>query len=258
MDHLARLLRSTRARVEESKAKVPAEGLEHRLASIDPPRGFARALRGDGISLIGEIKRATPSRGDLSLDLNAADIATSYRRGGAAALSVLTEPDEFRGSLDDLTAARTAGLPTLRKDFITDDYQVLESRAAGADAILLIVRALEDEQLSSLLKAAQVLGLDALVEVHDAPEVDRAVKAGASIIGVNHRDLTTFRIDPDRTAHLAPSIPDEAVLVSLSGVESRDDVEYLEAAGADAVLVGESLVLAQDPAAKVRELLGRA
>jgi indole-3-glycerol phosphate synthase len=133
---------------------------------------------------------------------------------------------------------------------------VLESRAAEADAILLIVRALEDEELSSLLKAAEVLGLDAMVEVYDASELDRALEAGASIIGVNHRDLTTFQIDPDRTAKLAPTVPDETLLVSLSGVQTRDDVAYLEAAGADAVLVGESLVLASDPAEKIRELLG--
>ncbi|MQA99481.1 MAG: indole-3-glycerol phosphate synthase TrpC [Actinobacteria bacterium] len=258
MDHLTRLLASTRARVEESKIKVPVEGLEQRLASVDRPRGFGDALRGGGISLIAEIKRATPSRGVLNLGLDAGDLAASYSLGGAAALSVLTEPDEFRGSLDDLAATRAVGLPTLRKDFIIDDYQVLESRAADADAILLIVRALEDEALSSLLKAAEVLGLDAVVEVHDAPELDRALQAGASIIAVNHRDLTTFRIDPDRTAKLAPGVPDDALLISLSGVESRDDVEYLESAGADAVLVGESLVLAHDPAEKVRELLGRA
>jgi indole-3-glycerol phosphate synthase len=256
VDHLARLLASTRARVEGSKVKVPVEGLERRLASVDRPRGFAETLRRDGISLIAEIKRATPSRGDLDLDLNAADLAATYALGGAAAISVLTEPEEFRGSLDDLAAGRTAGLPTLRKDFIIDDYQVLESRAAEADAILLIVRALEDEELSSLLKAAEVLGLDAMVEVYDASELDRALEAGASIIGVNHRDLTTFQIDPDRTAKLAPTVPDETLLVSLSGVQTRDDVAYLEAAGADAVLVGESLVLASDPAEKIRELLG--
>jgi indole-3-glycerol phosphate synthase len=258
VDHLTRLLDSTRARVEESKVKVPVEGLEQRLASVEAPRGFADALRGEGISLVAEIKRATPSRGELNLNLNAAAVAASYALGGAAAISVLTEPEEFRGSLDDLAATRTAGLPVLRKDFIIDDYQVLESRAVNADAILLIVRALEDEELSSLLKAAEIVGLDVMVEVHDAPELDRALEAGASIIGVNHRDLTTFQIDPDRTAKLAPGVPDGTLLVALSGVQTRDDVEYLEAAGADAVLVGESLVLATDPAEKIRELLGRA
>jgi len=258
VDHLTRLLTSTRARVEESKVKVPADGLEPRLASVEPSRGFADALRTATISLIAEVKRATPSRGELDLGLNAADTAVSFALGGAAAISVLTEPDEFRGSLEDLAAVRSAGLPVLRKDFIIDDYQVLESRAAGADAILLIVRALEDEELASLVKAADVLGLDALVEVHDATELERALAAGASVVGVNHRDLATFEIDPDRTARLAPGIPDDVLLVALSGVQSRADVEYLEAAGADAVLVGESLILSQDPAAKVRELLGRA
>jgi indole-3-glycerol phosphate synthase len=257
MSHLERLLASTRARVDESRTKVPLDALDARIAAVDAPRGFREALKGEGISLIAEIKRATPSRGDLDLALNASDVAASYALGGAAAISVLTEPGEFKGSLEDLEAARSPGLPVLRKDFIVDDYQVLESRAAGADALLLIVRALDDEQLSGLLKATEVLGMDALVEVYDAPELERALGAGARSVGVNHRDLTTFQIDPDRTARLAPSVPDDVLLVALSGVQSRDDVEYLSAAGADAVLVGESLVLADDPAAKIRELLGR-
>ena len=257
MSHLDRLLSSTRARVEEAKQKVPLEALDQRLASLKPCRSFASALRGEGMALIAEVKRATPSRGDLDLALNAAEMAVAYAAGGAAAISVLTEPHEFKGSLEDLAAARGAGLPLLRKDFIVDGYQVLESRVAGADALLLIVRALEDEQLSSLLKAAAVIGLDALVEVYDAVELDRALAAGATIVGVNHRDLTTFQVDPDRTARLAPGVPDDVLLVALSGVQSNDDVEYLRAAGADAVLVGESLVLAADPAAKIRELLGR-
>lgn len=257
MSHLERLLASTRARVEEARTKVPIDSLDALLAGVEQPRGFRAALHGDGISLVAEIKRATPSRGDLDLGLNATDLAATYARGGAAAISVLTEPDEFKGSLEDLDAARRAGLPTLRKDFIIDEYQVLESRAAGADALLLIVKALEDEQLSALIKAAEVLGLDALVEVYDAPELERALEAGATLVGINHRDLTTFQIDPDRTAQLAPSVPDDVVLVALSGVQSHTDVEYLRAAGADAVLVGESLVLADDPAAKIRELLGR-
>ena len=258
MSHLDRLLASTRARVEEARTKVPLEALDARLAGAEPPKRFGDALRADeGMSLIAEMKRATPSRGDLDLALNAADLAASYALGGAAAISVVTEPTEFKGSLEDLEAARSAGLPMLRKDFIIDEYQVLESRVAAADALLLIVRALEDEYLSGLLKAARVVGLDALVEVYDAAELDRALEAGATIVGVNHRDLTTFQIDPDRTARLAPSVPDEVLLVALSGVQSPADVEYLRAAGADAVLVGESLVLASDPAAKIRELLGR-
>ena len=257
MSHLERLLASARARVDEARAKIPTDHLDARLASVGAPRGFREALRGDGIGLIAEIKRATPSRGDLDLDLNAADMAATYALGGAVAISVLTEPTEFKGSLEDLEAARTVGLPVLRKDFIVDEYQVLEARASGADALLLIVRALEDESLAGLLKATEVLGMDALVEVYDARELERAIEAGASVVGVNHRDLTTFQIDPDRTARLAPSVPDDVVLVALSGVQSRDDVEYLHAAGADAVLVGESLVLADDPSAKIRELLGR-
>ncbi|HYP22593.1 MAG TPA: indole-3-glycerol-phosphate synthase, partial [Actinomycetota bacterium] len=195
-------------------------------------------------------------KGPLDLDLDAARLAKTYADAGASAISVLTEPDGFKGSLEDMEAALGAGVPVLRKDFVVDPWQVMESRAAGADAILLIVRVVGDG-LGPLLSAARSLGMDALVEVHHEHELDDALAAGATLIGVNHRDLTTFEVDPERTAKLAPRMPAECTVVALSGVSTRAEVEQLEAAGAAAVLIGESLVTAADPGAKIRELLSR-
>lgn len=255
MSYLDSLLASTRARVAESKERVPADVLEQRVAAREEPRGFAAAIERDGVALIAEIKRASPSKGVLDADLNPAALAHAYATGGAAALSVVTEPDHFRGSLEDLEAARAAGLPVLHKDFVVDDWQLLEARAAGADAVLLIVRILGDG-LPTLLAATRSLRMDALVEVHDAGDLTRAVEAGASLIGVNHRDLATFAVDPDRTAKLAFLVPCGVTLVALSGVSTRAEVTALVTAGARAVLVGEALVTSPDPAVKLRELLG--
>ena len=255
MSYLEELLASTRARVDELKATVTPEALEQRLASVEPPRGFRAALAAPGTAIIAEIKRASPSAGPLNLDLNAGEAARRFAAGGAAALSVLTETEHFRGTMDDLVQARGAGLPVLRKDFILDDMQVLESRAAGADAVLLIVRAL-GEELGPLRRACEVLGMDSLVEVHDHEDLERAVAAGADMIGVNHRDLVTFEVDPDRTAKLAPSVPPEVTLIGLSGVSTRAEVEALAEAGATAVLVGEALVRSQDPEMTLRGLRG--
>lgn len=256
MSYLEGLLASTRARVEEGKAKVSAAALEQRIAAAAPPRGLAQALSGDGMAIIAEIKRRSPARGPLNLDLNAGDLARSYARGGAAAISVLTEPTSFRGSNEDLEAATEAGLPVLRKDFIVDEWQVLESRALGADAVLLIVRAV-GEDLERLLGAARALGMDALVEVHTDDDVERALAAGSDVVGINHRDLESFEVDPERTAKLTPRLAGDRVVVALSGVSTVAEIDELSAAGADAVLVGEALVTAPDPAAKLRELLGR-
>lgn len=255
MSHLDDLLASTRARIDDARSKINDGALEQRVASVEPPRGFRRALIGPEMAIIAEIKRASPSKGSLAEGLDAAATARAYVDGGAVAVSVLTEPDRFKGSLDDLRAASTAGVPTLRKDFILDPFQVHESRAEGADAILLIVRALGPE-LATLLRATRSLGMDALVEVYDEPDLERALAVGADLIGVNHRDLETFEVDPERTAKLAVLVPEEVVLVGLSGVSTRADVEALRDAGAHAVLVGESLVTAPDPAAKLRELRG--
>lgn len=257
MTYLRELVESTRARIADARSKLTDDALEQRIASVEPPRGFATALGGAGVSVIAEIKRATPRLGPLALDLDAARLAAAYAAGGAAAISVLTEPDHFKGSMEDLQAARGAGLPVLRKDFVLDELQVLESRAAGADAVLLIVRILGDE-LAGLVAAIDALGMDALVEVHDEGDLDRALAAGARLVGVNHRDLETFDVDPERTAKLAPLLPTGVTLVALSGVSTRAEVEALGQAGASAVLVGESLITSADPAAKVRELAGAA
>jgi indole-3-glycerol phosphate synthase len=256
MSLLDDILESTRRRIEGSRAKLTDAALEQRIAAQDPPRGFARALAGEGLSLIAEIKRRSPSKGDLDLDLDASKTAAAFAEGGAAAISVLTEPDHFSGSIEDLRAARTAGLPVLRKDFILDPFQVLESRAEGADAVIVIVRVLGPE-LKEIVAAVASLGMDALVEVWDERDLERALDSGASLIGVNHRDLETFEVDPERTSKLAPLLPDGVLLVGLSGVSGRDDVVALEEAGARAVLIGESLVTSADPAAKARELMGR-
>ena len=256
MSFLAELLTSTRARVEEAKVNVTEEVLEQRVAGADAPRGFARAVRQDEMTLIAEIKRATPSRGPLDLDLEARRTAAAYAEGGAAAISVLTEPDSFKGSLDDLAAARSAGLPVLRKDFIIDPFQVFEARAYGADAVLLIMRILGDEA-EQLVRVCTSLGMDALVEVFDEADLDRALEAGAGLIGINHRDLETFEVDPARTEKLTPRIPGHVTVASLSGVSTRREVEALAGAGAHSVLVGESIITADDPAAKIRELMGR-
>jgi indole-3-glycerol phosphate synthase len=249
-------LESTRARIAELTQRVSADVLEQRVAAAEPPRGFAAALTGEEIAVIAEIKRASPTAGPLNLDLNAARLAKAYAEGGAAAISVLTEPDHFQGSLEDLEAGRAPGLPVLRKDFILDELQVLESRAVEADAVLLIVKAVGDE-LPGLVAATETLGMDPLVEVHDEVELERAVDAGATLIGVNHRDLNTFEVDPNRTAKLAGLVPSGSVLVALSGVSDRAQVEALAEAGADAVLVGESLVRAADATAELRALRGR-
>jgi indole-3-glycerol phosphate synthase len=257
MSYLSDLLAATRGRIEEAKSKVTSDVLEQRIAAAPEPRGFARALRNrEEVAIIAEIKRASPALGPLDLDLNAGRLAAAYAEGGAAAISVLTEPDGFGGSLEDLEAARPAGLPLLRKDFVVDPWQVLEARAVGADAVLLIVKAVGGE-VGSLLAACRAVGLDALVEVASEDELTTAVAAGADLIGVNHRDLDSFDVDPERTAKLAPLLPSDCTLVGLSGVSTRAQVEELGALGIDAVVVGESLVTAPDPAAKVRALLGR-
>lgn len=256
MSLLSELLDSTRARIEEARGKVTEVALEQRIASLPPALDLEAALRGEDISFIAEIKRATPSQGELDLDLDASRLARAYVEGGAAAISVLTEPDHFKGSLEDLLAARVAEVPLLRKDFVIDAFQLLEARAAGADSVLLIVRAVGDD-LGALVAGARALGMEPLVEVFHEGEVERAVDAGAGVIGINHRDLETFEVDTRRTAKLAPLVPDGIVVVAASGVSTRAEVEDLADAGAHAVLVGQSLVQAPDPAAKLRELMGR-
>jgi indole-3-glycerol phosphate synthase len=220
-------------------------------------RGLVRALRaGDGVGVIAEFKRRSPSAGWLRREADAGLMAASYERAGAAALSVLTDGPNFGGSLADLQRAWAAtAVPVLRKDFVIDEVQVLESRAAGADAVLLIVRLLDGARLEALLAAARDSGLDALVEVHDGRELERALGAGARLVGVNNRDLATFTTDMGVSMALASEVPPEVVLVAESGIGGAADVARLGEVGVDAVLVGEALMRAQDPAVAVRAMV---
>lgn len=222
-----------------------------------PVRPFAGALRRPGLQVIAEVKRRSPSAGVLDAALDPARQARRYEEGGAAALSVLTEPEYFAGSLRDLTVARSAtGLPALRKDFLLSEAQVWEARAAGADAVLLIVAALDDDELRRMLDAAAAAGVDALVEIHTDAEAARAIEAEAAVVGVNNRDLETFLTDPAVAERLASRLDDVAVRVAESGVDGGAVARRMEQAGYDAVLVGEALVRSPDPAALIRELRG--
>lgn len=257
---LDRILARTAADVALRKRTVPFALLEARAANRDEPVSLKRALGASGVGVIAEIKRASPSRGVLSVEVDPPAIAGQYLDGGAVAISVLTDEPFFHGSMVDLTAAsavaHSQGVPVLRKDFIVDDYQLTEARVIGADAILLIVAALEQPLLADLLAKAIELGLDALVEVHDADEMRRAADAGAEIIGINNRDLRTFVVDLATTERLTPLAPASAILVAESGIFTRADVERLEGLGVDAVLVGESLILAEDRTEAIRRLRG--
>ena len=233
----------------------------HQRAAADgraPVRDFKAALRrSDGIAVIAEIKRRSPSKGALAPnDLDAAALTADYERGGAVALSVLTDEAHFGGSPADLRAARDAtAIPVLRKDFTVCEADVVDARAMGADAVLLIVAALDDAELKSFAELARHLHLAALVEAHDEDEVERALRAGADIVGVNQRDLVTFEVDTDRAARVAAAIPDTVVKVAESGIRSPDDAKRLRDAGYDSILVGEHLVTSGDPAAAVRKLV---
>lgn len=223
--------------------------------AVAPCRDFAGALRAPGLSVIAEVKRRSPSKGDLAADLDPADVAQSYESGGAACLSVLTDVDHFGGSAADLQAARGAvGLPVLRKDFTVCLNDVYDARLIGADAVLLIVAALNDDELAEFAAAATDVGLTALFEIHDEAELERALAADAPVIGVNQRDLVTFEVDQDRAVRMAPQIPADRVRVAESGVRGPDDASVLWQAGFDAVLVGESVVTASGRADAVRAL----
>jgi indole-3-glycerol phosphate synthase len=227
-------------------------------AALQPCRGFrARLLAANEIAVVAEIKRRSPSKGDLHADLDPAEIARAYEAGGASCLSVLTDEEFFGGSIADLQAARGAvSLPVIRKDFTVDPRDVADARLMGADAVLLIAAALDPFELVELHELATELGLDALVEVHDEPELEEAMNAGASLIGVNQRDLITFEVDHERAERMATEIPDGVVKVAESGVRDAADARRLAAAGYDAILVGESLVTSGDPATAVRSLRG--
>lgn len=253
---LERMVEATRARLERARRERPFEELERRALAADP-RPFSEALARPGTSLIAEYKRRSPSAGALREDADVGELVRAYERGGAVAISVLTDERHFGGSLADLERARAEiDLPILRKDFTVDRYQLYESKAAGADAVLLVMRTLAPAELDALHAEARAIDLDAVVEVHTGPELEAALDLDVDVIGVNNRDLGDFSVDLRRTFELLPDVPAGKTVVSESGIVSRADVEELEAIGVDAVLVGETLMRAFDPEAAVRELVG--
>ena len=255
---LDKIIAQKREEVEQRKKVATITYLQQRIARQKPALDLAPALKGDHVRLIAEVKQASPSRGTLSLNFNPIELARTYAEGGAAAISVLTEANYFMGSIEHLAAIKEAvGLPLLRKDFIFDPYQIYESRAYGADALLLITSILSQEQLKELVSLSHSLGLRCLVEVHNEGEVKRAVLSEAEIIGINNRDLNTFTVDITTTRRLRPLIPQERIVVSESGIKSKRDIEKLGKWGVDAVLVGEALVTAGDVRARMKELIGQ-
>jgi len=257
MSVLDEIIAVTEKEVSQRREKVPLDELVKRLEDRPPGRPFAEALAVPGISLIAEFKRSSPSAGLLREGAVVKEIVQAYEQGGAAALSVLTEKKFFGGSLEDLQEAwQATKLPVLRKDFIVDEYQVFESAAAGADALLLIIAALEPEQLSVLYNQARELQLDVLVEVHDQEELEQTLELGADVIGINNRDLSDFSVNVERTFELLADVPAGKTVVSESGINSRRDVDELERIGVDAVLVGGLLMQSEDPLATTRALTG--
>jgi indole-3-glycerol phosphate synthase len=258
MTVLERIVEATRQDVARRRQAVPLSQLEQQAAGSREDRPFRETLTQPGISVIAEHKRRSPSVGDIRSELTVTEIVRAYERGGAAAVSILTEARHFGGSLDDLREARAASvLPILRKDFVVDHYQVYESAVAGADAILLIVAAVEDDDLAFLHREALGLDLDVLVEVHDEDELERALAiVDADVIGINNRDLTDFSVDVERTYELLSDVPAGKTVVSESGFHSREQLDELERVGVDAVLIGEGLMRAPDIEAACRVLTG--
>ncbi len=253
---LDKIIAQKREEVKQRKKVAPMAYLQERIARRKPALDFALALTGDRIRLIAEVKQASPSRGVLNPNFNPTELARAYAEGGAAAISVLTEQNYFMGRIEHVEAIKeVVALPLLRKDFIFDPYQVYESRAYGADALLLITAILSQGQLKDLGSLSHSLGLKCLVEVHNGDEVERALLSEAEIIGINNRDLNTFAVDIDTTRRLRRLIPKEKVVVSESGIKSQNDMEKLARWGVHAVLVGEALVTADNIRAKMRELL---
>jgi indole-3-glycerol phosphate synthase len=255
---LDRIVEARRESVSHRKRVLPEAALRMAVEKkIPPPRGFASALTGPGVRVIAELKKASPSRGLIRSEFAPASLAATLEKAGAAALSVLTEEDFFSGSLADLKeASRVTKIPILRKDFIIDSWQVWEARAAGADSFLLIAAVLEDGIFRELLALGRSLGMEALVEVHSRPELDRVLVAGAQIIGVNNRDLQDFSVHLKTSLNLIREIPDECIAVSESGLSTRQDIDRLRNAGFDAFLIGEHLMQQDDPAQALIDLIG--
>jgi indole-3-glycerol phosphate synthase len=253
-DLLARLVVEARQDLQRRRALVGQDQFE-RMVALYTPKDFTSALRRPGLAVIAEMKQRTPTMGVLAEDYSPADLAHVYTEGGAAAISVLTHMASFGGRPEHVMAARAAtSLPILRKDFVTDPFEIAEARAAGADAVLLIVAALQPAQFADLMAVARSRGISALVEVHDEKETNSALEAGAQLIGVNHRDLRTFAVDLALTERLRKLIPTTVVVVAESGIRTPDDARRVYEAGANAILVGEALMRADDPAQRIREL----
>jgi indole-3-glycerol phosphate synthase len=252
------IIANKKEELAETKRRYPLADIKARAADAEPTRGFGTALsEGTGIRLIAEVKKASPSKGVIRADFDPVKIARTYEHSGASCLSVLTEQKFFQGKLEYLGTVRKAvGLPLLRKDFIIDEYQIHEARAAGADAVLLIAACLDRNQLQDYIGIAKGLDLDALVESHTYKELDKSLLAGAVLVGINNRDLTSFTVSLQTTLDLLKDIPEDRTVVSESGIKTREDVTRLQQAGVDAILVGESLMREQDVEKKVKELLG--
>jgi indole-3-glycerol phosphate synthase len=254
---IEQLISAAQEGVDRRRREVPQADLESRLSARGEDRPFSEALVRPGLSLIAEFKRRSPSAGDIATDAVVADQVGAYERGGAAALSVLTDESHFGGSLEDLRAARAAcDLPIIRKDFIVDPYQLYEAAVNGADAVLLIVRALDDHDLALIHDEARAIDLDCLVEVHDAAELERALALDVEVIGINNRNLDAGSVDVSTTYELMPDVPAGKTVVAESGISARPELEELERVGVDAVLIGGALMEAADPEAKTRELTG--
>jgi indole-3-glycerol phosphate synthase len=258
-DILRKIVERKREEIAERARQRPRRELESRLDDASPPRGFADALEAavscGRAAVIAEIKKASPSQGVLRADFRPADIARSYARHGASCLSVLTDRDFFQGSDEYLREARSAcALPVIRKDFIVDPYQVYEARSIGADCILLIVACLEDAELRELNGVAQQLGMDVLIEVHDAQELERALHVPNRIVGINNRDLRTFEVSLRTTLDLLARVPSDRTLVTESGIRTQDDVRLMRESGVHAFLVGEAFMRASDPGARLADL----
>ena len=258
-DILRRIVEVKAREVERVKREAPVAELTRRAADQPPPLNLAGALTGGAIRVIAEIKKRSPTRGDLRPDMDVGRLAAAYVDNGAAAISVLTNADHFGGSIEDLATvaavAHRSGVPVLRKEFIFDPYQIVEARAHGADAVLLIVAMLDKEELVTLKALAEVSWMQALVEVHDEAELEIALEIGAEIVGINNRDLRTFVTDLATTERLAARVPAGKIIVGESGIHERADLDRVAVAGVHAALIGESLVVAPDPGAKLKSLL---
>jgi len=254
--YLDNIIEYKKTELEERKRKIPYSALKMQIQSAKAPKDFKASLMAKGTRVIAEVKKASPSKGIIREDFDHIAIAESYEKGGAAAISVLTDAHFFKGDIEYLSQIRqVVNIPLLRKDFIIDEYQVVEAKVYGADAILLIATVLSLDDLKYLYELSRSLGMQVLVEVHDRKDLKKALKAGADIIGINNRDLKKFKTDINITAQLARLIPDDKIIVSESGINSAEDIAFLKEGGAHAFLIGEAFMREADPGEKLREMI---